>query len=258
MEIIIAILTGLAASFIWFLLTIFIKPLSTSLSRISKENKGTFEYTWRKKRIVKYDSRESTRVTIGVLGKIEYDKKWLLEKGKNGQFKPLGGAIKLDGDLAKKFEKFDEFTEDTKTAYKGKTNDARFFVKIKDNKKIQKHLLNKTLDFYVKELKREISEELGKSVFEDNILEVKMKQPIAIVARGLEEIYSPLQVREYIQQFIFEVKINDINKLNQLLDTKTNFKWIDKADNSVNFSLTSHWLAKRIPHPKLKREEKRA
>lgn len=256
MEIIIGISASLVASLIWFLLTVFFKPLSISLSRLSKKNKGTFEYTWRGKRVVKFDSKESTRVTIGVLGKIEHEKKWLLEKDKYGQYKPLGGAIKLDDDLIAKFEKLDNFTEDLKTKYRGKANDARFFVKIKDNKKIQKHLSNKTLNFYVNELKREISEELGVDVFKSKILEVKLKQPTAVVARGLEENYSPLQVREYIQQFIFEVKILNLDALNRLLKTKENFVWVDKVDRNINFSLTSQWLAWKNPYTALKIDEK--
>ena len=216
--------------------------------RLRKEEGFTTFKNKFKEEVFLFRVKETTRISVGVLAAIEYEKKILCHKPKtDNQWKPVGGCIKMNEFIKKNLSKISNFYKDKTSPYRAKGNDFRTDVYIKNNKQIL-NMLRKIDDrFLIKELQREIIEELRPGLSKKNfndILKIVEKRNIQNSIKKRSD--SHLEKRDMVYQFIYAVKILNYNKFNKILkQTKKKISWIDVSERKKNISITAFW-AKNI------------
>ncbi|CAM9130009.1 hypothetical protein [Mycoplasma todarodis] len=247
LEISVGVLVTLIAG---FLIAFMFRPtMFFFLKKFRKDKDDMIEYTFFDKRIVKFSKKEMTRVSIGVLASIINEKGEVLlnhSKRPGRAWVPLGGCIKIKGELKEVIKKNKlKYTPDTKTPWSAKKDDMRIFTELSNNKKLQKILFGVSNKFYKRELRRELLEELKITKKEMNkIIKIETGQPqnIHIFAKSAKNSHS--QMRDYLHQFIYKIKIIDVEKLNELVERDRDLSWIDLSKkNNKNIAITSFWIA---------------
>lgn len=150
MNILYAVLIGLAANFILFF---FDKSSIWIQRKFKNKTNGFIIYNNPNgKTKVFLKNEKEVRVTIGVIANIRDTNNRLLViySNRDGQWKPVGGAIKLDDNLKSKIKKLscnNAYTEDVDTKYKAKPHDFRLMMPMKNNLKLLKILFSLEVDY---------------------------------------------------------------------------------------------------------------
>jgi|GEM_PF-2280964 len=219
--------TIISTSVVSILSSVFIKPIYKKINKLFGRDIGERHYEKRNgNRIYIFPKKQETRVSISVLAKIEKDEKFLLISKKPTQnrqdsiFKPLGGVIKISNNIHEIFQKAGGYREDKRTRYSSKEKDARIFIKLNNNKIIDKAIYSEKLEFYQKELFREIREELGDigSYEVNEIFEFGEKQqPVSVQVYYTEPNFSFLRCHDYVHHIIFQLEVKDNKLLDQIM-----------------------------------------
>ena len=251
---IIAIVSGILVWILTTFITMIFKPWPVWLLGLIKNKNCVIEYKFRDKKIIKFPTKENTRISVGVLACIENKdgKLLLIKKGrKNGRrdnfWKPLGGVIKISNKIKKQFNKHKlDYEFESNTKYAAKQNDLRIKANIKNNKIINKVIYSETNKFYISELTREIMEELEISKKDFEKLFTIDKKPISMNSWFRTKSQSPLRENDYLHQIIYNVKIKDVNSLKQQMNKIKKLKWIDLQNSGKEeLAITCYWLKER-------------
>ena len=139
-------------------------------------------------------------------------------------FKPLGGSIKISPKMRSILSK-KGYELDQKTRYHSKNNDFRIYIDLNNNHFINKVLYSEKLEYFQKELLREMREEMKTSTKNiKKIFSLNEDQPISIQPHFTEPDFSVLNCNDYVHHIVFDIKIQDNKLLNDILKNNNRIK----------------------------------
>jgi len=264
LEILIAIFVSIISTFLISGIFFLFSPIKRFIYKIIKKDFGTRNYIkWRNNlKIYLFPQKQRTRISVSVLARIKKDEKFLLkqkhpsEKRQDTSFKPLGGVIKITDSMKKIIRKPIEF--DNKTRYTAKGNDFRIFLNISNNKIIHKVLYSEDITYYKDELKREIMEEMSLNNEEEfnDLFSFEEDQPFNVSVQYTELDFSVLNENDYVHHIIFELKIKDEEKLEEIIKnlSKNKIKFLE-LNGTEQKAQTSFILDKKNKQKKFKQKK---